>query len=312
MVACHRKLVACWYYGWSLVIVVRADANLAKDVLTCHLLVRSLYKSHHPNNTDEPDVGGSSEDEAEGMEEVLGVTRRLYKPLPAQPSLAQPSPEAPEDRDTVRVPRKDLKRVAKLLQDLSAGKKVKLPVSTSREEVPFAVPDVMAGETNCALCHQTFKSTRSLRRHMKTHTGETGYSCQCGKVLASRIMLDLHQKSCGRDKSHLCKACNLGCTTKQALVHHLKAKHGPDPTKEELTCATCGKEFKLVKTMREHMAVTRVCFTVAFQGAEQVPLTSQSVSTGIWPRNMILRLTRSEFGLAVFIRKSDLVACIIF
>ena len=157
---------------------------------------------------DEPiDVGGSSEDEAEGMEEVLGVTRRLYKPLsaqpfPAQPSPAQPSPEAPEDRHTVRVPRRDLKRAAKLLQDLSAGKKVKLPVSTSREEVPFTIPNVMAGETDCALCHQGFKITRSLWRHMKTHTGETGYSCQWGKVLASRIMLDLHQKSCGWDKSH--------------------------------------------------------------------------------------------------------------
>ena len=129
---------------------MRADANLAKDVLTCHPLVPSLYKSRHPDNTDEPnDVGGSSEDEAEGMEEVLGVTRRLYKPSPAQPSPAQPSPaqpspEAPEDRDTVRVPRKDLNRVAKLLQDLSAGIKVKLPASTSREEVPFTVPDGMA------------------------------------------------------------------------------------------------------------------------------------------------------------------------
>ena len=180
---------------------MRADVNLAKDVLTCHPLVPSLYKSHHPNNTDKPNnVCGSSEDEAEGMEEMLGVTRRLYKPSPAQPSPAQPSPaqptpgqpspkqpspEAPEDRDTVRVPRRDLKRAAKLLQDLSAGKKVKLPVIASREKVPFTVPNIMAGETDCALCHQAFKSTQSLQRHMKTHTGETGYSCQCGKVLAS-------------------------------------------------------------------------------------------------------------------------------
>ena len=215
----------------------------------------SLYKSRHPDDTDEPnDVGGSSEDEAEGMEEVLGVTRRLYKPSPAQLSPTQPSPEAPEDRNTIRVPKKDLKQAAKLLQDLSAGKKVKLPSSVSREEVSFDVPDVKAGETNCALCHQAFKSTRSLRRNMKTHTGETGYSCQCGKVLASTVMLELHQKSCGQDKSHWCKACNLGYTTKQTLVHCLKAKHGPAPTKEELTCATCGKEFKVVKTMQEHMA----------------------------------------------------------
>ena len=130
---------------------------------------------------------------------------------------------------------------------------------------------------------------------MRTHTGETGYSSQCGKVLASRIMLDLRQKSCGWEKGHWCKVYNLGCTTKQALVHHLKAKHCPAPTKEELTCATCSKEFKLVKTMREHLAVTRAHFTVMFQGAAQVPLASQNASTGIWPKNTILRLAGSEY-----------------
>ena len=155
-VACCRKLVACCYYGWSLVITVKADADLVKDVLTCHPLVSLLYKSHHPDDMDEPgNIGGSSEDEAEGMEEVLGITRRLYKPSPAQPSPAQPSPApeptfpVPEDEETVRVPKKDLKQAAKLLQDLSAGKKVRMPASASREEVPFEVPDVRAGDTNC-------------------------------------------------------------------------------------------------------------------------------------------------------------------
>ena len=140
---------------------------------------------------------------------------------------------------------------------------MKIPASASREEVPFDVPDVKAGETNCAICHQAFKSTRSLRKHMRTHTGETGYSCQCGKVLVSRVMLELHQKSCGQDKSHWCKACNLGYTT---LVHHLKAKHGPAPTKEELTCATCGKEFKVVNTIHEHLASNKGPFYCCVPG----------------------------------------------
>ena len=122
-----------------------------------------MYKSHHPDDTDEPDdIGGSSEDKAEGMEEVLGITRRLYKPSPAP----EPTLQVPEDEETVRVPKKDLKWAAKLLQDLSVGKKVKMPASASREEVPFEVLDVDAGETNCALCHQTFKSTRSLRQSL--------------------------------------------------------------------------------------------------------------------------------------------------
>ena len=60
-----------------------------------------MYKSCHPDDTDEPgDIGGSSEDEATGMEEVLGITRRLHKPLPAQPSPVSPSP-APEPTSSV-------------------------------------------------------------------------------------------------------------------------------------------------------------------------------------------------------------------
>ena len=67
----------------------------------CHPLVPSMYKSHHPGDTDEPgDISGSSEDEAAGMEEVLGITRRLHKPSPAQPSPAPPSP-APEPTSSV-------------------------------------------------------------------------------------------------------------------------------------------------------------------------------------------------------------------
>ena len=227
----------------------------------CHQLVPSTCKSCHPDDTNEPgDIGSSSEDEATGMEEVLGITRRLHKPSPAQPSPPSPSP-APEptssvldDEMTMRVPKKDLKWAAKLLQDLSAGKRVRIPARASRDKVPFEVPDVGAGDTDCALCHQSFKSTRSLKQHMRMHTGETGHSCQCGKILASRAMLELHEKSCGKEKGHWCRACNHGYTTKQALVHHLKAKHGPALTKEELTCTTCGKEFKVVKTMREHLA----------------------------------------------------------
>ena len=63
----------------------------------CHPLVSSMYKSHHPDDTDEPgDIGGSSEDKAAGMEEVLGITRRLYKPSPAP----KPTSSVLEDEKT--------------------------------------------------------------------------------------------------------------------------------------------------------------------------------------------------------------------
>ena len=165
------------------------------------------------------------------------------------------SPAEPEEEGTIRVQKKDLRRAQGILKDILVGKKVRMSTGASSQDVPFEVPNVQPGEKDCQLCHQSFKSTRSLRHHMKTHTGDIGWSCdRCGKVLASKIMYELHLKGCGQEKSHWCQECNKGYTTKQALVAHLKAKHGPPPTVEQLTCPTCSKVFKLVKTMCEHMA----------------------------------------------------------
>ena len=59
-------------------ISVRANRDLVKDVLTCQPLVASTYKDRYPDDTDDPEaVGASSDDEAEGMGEVLGISRRF-------------------------------------------------------------------------------------------------------------------------------------------------------------------------------------------------------------------------------------------
>ena len=267
-------------------ISVRANRDLVKDVLTCQPLVASTYKDRYPDDTDDPEaVGASSEDEAEGMGEVLGISRRFQKPAPALPesstaklSSAAPSdtttPVVPEEEGTIRVKRKDLRRAEGILKDILAGRRVRMSTGASCQDVPFEVPEVQAGERECQLCRQGFKSTRSLRHHMKTHTGETGWSCsRCGKILASRAMSDLHRRSCGQEKGHWCQECSKGYTTKQALVAHLKAKHGPAPSVEELTCPTCGKIFKLIKTMREHLATHKGPFPCRVEGCQAGPFS---------------------------------------
>ena len=267
-------------------ISVRANRDLVKDVLTCQLLVASTYKDRYPDNTDDPEaVGASSEDKVEGMGEVLGISRRFQKPAPALPesstaksSSAAPSdmttPAVPEEEGTIRVKRKDLRRAEGILKDILAGRRVRMSTGASYQDVPFEVPKVQAEERECQLCCQGFKSTRSLRHHMKTHTRETGWSCShCGKILASRAMSDLHQRSCGQEKGHWCQECSKGYTTKQALVAHLKAKHGPAPSVEELTCPTCGKIFKLIKTMWEHLATHKGPFPCRVEGCQAGPFS---------------------------------------
>ena len=200
------------------------------------------------------------------MGEVLGISRRLQKPgpSPAESSTAKlgpvtPSdpvtPAVPEEEGIIQVKRKDLRRAEGILKDILVEKRVRMSTGASCQDVPFEVPIIQPVERDCQLCCQSVKSTQRLKHHMKTHTGETGWSCsRCSKIFASRAMRDLHLKSCGQEKGHWCQECSKGYTTKQALVAHLKAKHGPAPSVEELTCPTYGKIFNIVKTMQEHLA----------------------------------------------------------
>ena len=136
---------------------MRANHELVKDVLTCRPLENSVYKSCHPEDTDDPDdVGVSSKDEAEGMEGILGISRRLSRPPPSESSPPEPSAPpapgkpAPEVKEGfIKVPKKDLKRAQGILKDILAGRRVRASGAT-REDIPFEVPEVQAGETSCA------------------------------------------------------------------------------------------------------------------------------------------------------------------
>ena len=156
--SCSGILVACWSLvtcfgclqctltGHLHYVSVRANRELVKDVLTCRPLVASTYKERHPADTDDPGaVRVSSKDEAEGMEEVLGISRRLQKPAPspAEPSTPRSgsaTPAVPEEEGIIRVKRKDLRRAEGILKDILAGKRVRMSTGTSSQDVPFEVP----------------------------------------------------------------------------------------------------------------------------------------------------------------------------
>ena len=129
---------------------------MVKDVLTCQPLAASTYKERYPDDTDDPEaVGASSKDEAEGMGEVLGISQRFQKPAPspAEASTAKSgstsptdtaAPAVPEEEGTIRVKRKDLRRAEGILKDILAGKRVRMSMGASCQDVPFEVPKVQA------------------------------------------------------------------------------------------------------------------------------------------------------------------------
>ena len=141
MVTCNYEWSLAMYIEWLLVYLlsVRANKELMKDVLTCRPLENSVFKSHHPDDTNDLDaVGVSSNDEAEEMEDILGISRRLNKPPPSGPSPSEPpAPPAPEvEGGFIKVPKKDLKMAQGILKDILAGRKVHATGATW-EEVPF-------------------------------------------------------------------------------------------------------------------------------------------------------------------------------
>ena len=128
VVACHifyASRLRCIFLVW-------ADKTLVKDVLTCTPLAPSTYKSHHPEDTDDPDaVGGSSEDKAERLEEIPGEAHRLQKPPQPEPTSEPspiPTPVPAEEEGVIRMQKRDLKRAQGILKDILAGRRSGLAV----------------------------------------------------------------------------------------------------------------------------------------------------------------------------------------
>ena len=153
-----------------------------------------------------------------------------------------------------------IKRGAKL------ALKGRLPTSfsvgpASAGDVPFAIPKPSKDEVHRTFCRKDFPSAKALRRHLRMHQGKSVYVCsKCGRHLASRATMKMHQRSCGsQDCPHNCATCGKGYHSKQALLQHLKV-HQPPASVEDCTCLACKQVFNLVKTMREHRVMHRGLF----------------------------------------------------
>ena len=98
---------------------------------------------------------------------------------------------------------------------------------------------------------------------------DTGYSCEdCSKVLASRVMPDLHLQRC----NFIVLSVSGVTHPNKPLVAHLRARHGPPPALGELMYVLCAdKSFKVLKIMREPMASPKGPFPCWVDGCTAGP-----------------------------------------
>ena len=249
-------LVACiilYLYIWSLVVFLRSlvfsvhQSNLVKDVTICQDVCMLEYKVRYPNNSeDPPDVGLSSEDQAMGMKEILGVAQRVALPRlsPAQPT---PTPSTSKSSgstdpgvsegyvklagDGVVIKKavlRGIKRGAELALKGQAPTSFLLGQATAGD-LPFEVPVPAPHQVHCDICRKDLPTPKALRHHLWAHKGMIHYLCpKCGKHLTSGRTWDMHKESCGSTEfAHNCRECRKGYHQKQSLVQHIKAKHQP-------------------------------------------------------------------------------------
>ena len=257
-------------------IAVPIDEENKRMVLSVQDIRVSRHKDAHPEDSDGPeDIGLSSEEEAEGMEENISIARKYHqRPGPAPGCGAPPAPQTTStdtgtsttdpETATLQVPVAALQQVQEMIGKILGGEApaagfaqpTPQPPAGIEQGAPFAVPRPKRVEKNCTVCKRSFWSTTSLRQHMRTHTGEQKHTypnAGCGRKLSSKRSLETHLQTCQKEKTHFCK--HKGCTKLFATEAGLKAHSQTHKalSKKKSVCTGCGKGgFTKEKFLKDH------------------------------------------------------------
>nr|XP_061784445.1 zinc finger protein 771-like isoform X6 [Nerophis lumbriciformis] len=105
-------------------------------------------------------------------------------------------------------------------------------------------------DLKCSHCDKTFKYRRSLKRHMRRHTGEKPFTCSlCGKVFAHSSCVEIHRRIHTGEKLFICSICSKGFVQSQNLKVHMRTHTGEKP----YVCSICGKGFGTSHNLKVHM-----------------------------------------------------------
>ena len=152
-----------------MLVVSVQQKDLVKDVTVCTNVVMLEYKSRYLDDTDDPqDVGLSSDDEATGMEERVGVARKITvpKPSPREPTAAVGNPSdaaglAGPPEGFVKLGPNKIVINKGVLRSIERGEKLALKgnlpssfasTTATSGDIPFEIPQPAKHAVHCDMC----------------------------------------------------------------------------------------------------------------------------------------------------------------
>ncbi|GAB1603981.1 ---NA--- [Argonauta hians] len=118
----------------------------------------------------------------------------------------------------------------------------------------------------CEVCGLNLSEASSLKRHIRTHTGETPYQCStCGKSFSQNYSLKIHIRTHTGERPFQCDICKKSFSQNYSCKIHKRIHTGERPYQ----CHLCDRKFSKKSQMDSHVFIhmKKAVSDIDFQGS---------------------------------------------
>jgi hypothetical protein len=132
--------------------------------------------------------------------------------------------------------------------------------SEFQKNIEQAIPGQprMRGKKKCIKCIKTYSIGR-FDLHLKAFYTEKKFQCKsCGVCFGFYQKLKSHEGFCRKSKNvepeeYICDVCQRKCTSRGAIIEHLKLHTMTDEDRIKFKCNICGHGFPTVRRLKAHV-----------------------------------------------------------